>query len=1513
MSSIVEEDKNILGLQRSLTNNIKVLLKRSNTFLEVNKSSARHLQANRKTSFQREYQTNPGRCSVPTAPRRMLHKDKLTRLSLKNQFVFAVRKTSFYKESNCLEVTDTKTLHDFLKQRQHIWDIKEEDGVSKIVSNEFGYVHNHHREEECKYRNNISNPTIINTTPPLTSTSPPTITTRPASNTSSWLHHIIKSFQIFITDTSVSSRGEFKFIWNIIMVFVILLSTTTIAFYIGFGVEPEGIWYIIDLFVDLFLLTDIIINFHTAYHNENGILIRDKRLIAKRYLRRWLSLDFISAFPFDIIISQLDAKIGSIMRALRFLRIFRFFRLMSILNYIRSPSSMKPFLTYVSSKIHPNVVSGLKLLLFYCLVGHFIACISYSLVTFADTDTYTWADAYYQIRYSSIWVKYQTSLYWSFVSIATVGYGDIVPVNSNERIYLIFVVIVGAALFGYTVGTIGQVFEGMSLHNHLYSEKIQLVKEYIRSRRLHKKLSTALIEHYRYYYTHTSVFECADIMTTLPSEQLVALRMIQYGPIVCRFPFLKDGNPLFITGLANLLRPFQICSNQVLFMEHDVPQQMFFVVQGQVELLTTVSVITDESTMEPRDAVIHIATIRDGDFFGESSLLLQDQRTEVYTAKATKFTEAYFVNKEDLLELLTDWPVAKTSLLGLAKDFHNHIMQARASFIARVSVSNKKTLPISIPVTTSYSNTTSTSNQCEINVLHNDVKSTSISHALDDLVKHEEMVIGEDKNKTTTATTTATATTTTSHDKAEDEIILLLNLDQLESHRVFDIDGMSSTPVKSPVFRQSRALLSAENNSNDDIIMIKPGNNINNCNSINPHRLPSSSTSRSPVAMSSRTNTHIVHDNDSYPSPHHRPHHNPGPRTWSRGTLLSLSSFVSEDEDQNGKSRRTSLECDTTTSVANTTNDIDNSTVTVKDTDTAKVDSEPMVAPLFSLKVCSQSPSQSSSSTTSTSTSTCHYDGMKFKTQFQSPPLNDSYNNNCKSGINSDNNNNNGHITCNHSSTNNNLVNDSIPHPPPTPTPSLEKKVPAVAAAVAAETRIHSHRSISTSGHMGISSKTNIFQDVTVKSKQSETSHNTTAETATTDTSSVIFERHSARSTSWIPQQLGKKLKEMNIIEEKVVNEDDCLLVLNRINDQWMKSHIRLNVKQITPRELWTVFGLIHPEANWKMFWDISIGLFILFSVLVDTYELSFNKPSTGVFLIIALIISASFLIDILLSFQTTYLDSKQLLVTNRKTVSYHYIRRWFFIDLISSFPTDIVAELVMGESSSVAAVRLSKSLRLLRLLKISRLVKVAEFMDRVSESLLVPPAALQLFKLVLAMLFSAHFAGCIWFAVANIESVDTITWLDVYCYPNALSTSDALQCERDRDVSSKYLTSLYWAIVTMTTVGFGDVKPSPPSASETFYSIVVVLFGSILTAYFVSAIVKTITNVHPADKIRRHNNDKLNAFLRDLNVPPRLSNAVTRQFNHIMDVNGALDQEQILRTVPVYLKSELVHALYRS
>jgi len=94
--------------------------------------------------------------------------------------------------------------------------------------------------------------------------------------------------------------------------------------------------------------------------------------------------------------------------------------------------------------LSPATFDLLKLVMEVCFISHMVACLwwglSVQMTTSAWIDTAMVRTA--TLRESSLGNQYLMSVYWTFTTLITVGYGDIVPVNSSEQVSIMYVCVI---------------------------------------------------------------------------------------------------------------------------------------------------------------------------------------------------------------------------------------------------------------------------------------------------------------------------------------------------------------------------------------------------------------------------------------------------------------------------------------------------------------------------------------------------------------------------------------------------------------------------------------------------------------------------------------------------------------------------------------------------------------------------------------------------------------------------------------------------------------------------------------------------------------------------------------------------------------------------------------------------------------------------------------------------------------------------------------------------------------
>lgn len=107
---------------------------------------------------------------------------------------------------------------------------------------------------------------------------------------------------------------------------------------VGFDALNSNGMFVFDLFVDIFFLADVVINFFAIVEDERGNYITSRSKIAKRYCKGWFFIDFFTSIPFQIaekVSEGRDSTVGGNTKILRLLRIPRLYKLVKIFRLFK--------------------------------------------------------------------------------------------------------------------------------------------------------------------------------------------------------------------------------------------------------------------------------------------------------------------------------------------------------------------------------------------------------------------------------------------------------------------------------------------------------------------------------------------------------------------------------------------------------------------------------------------------------------------------------------------------------------------------------------------------------------------------------------------------------------------------------------------------------------------------------------------------------------------------------------------------------------------------------------------------------------------------------------------------------------------------------------------------------------------------------------------------------------------------------------------------------------------------
>ncbi|NXH34587.1 KCNH1 protein, partial [Myiagra hebetior] len=387
-------------------------------------------------------------------------------------------------------------------------------------------------------------------------------------------------------------------------------------------------------------------------------------------------------------------------------------------------------------------------------------------------------------------------------------------------------------------------------------------------------------------------------------------------------------------------------------------------------------------------------------------------------------------------------------------------------------------------------------------------------------------------------------------------------------------------------------------------------------------------------------------------------------------------------------------------------------------------------------------------------------------------------------------------------------------------------------------------------------------------------------------------------------------------------------------------SEILPQYKQEAPK---TPPHIILHYCVFKTTWDWIILILTFYTAILVPYNVSFKTKQNNVaWLVVDSIVDVIFLVDIVLNFHTTFVGPAGEVISDPKLIRMNYLKTWFVIDLLSCLPYDVinafenVDEVMVEEEGCLSdfckclcsaawpqgalpgrnyslADSLFSSLKVVRLLRLGR---VARKLDHYIEY-----GAAVLVLLVCVFGLAAHWLACIWYSIGDYEVIDedtntirTESWLyqlgESIGTPYRFNTSGFGKWEGGPSKDSVYISSLYFTMTSLTSVGFGNIAPT--TDGEKIFAVAMMMIGSLLYATIFGN-VTTIFQQMYANTNRYH--EMLNSvrdFLKLYQVPKGLSERVMDYIVSTWSMSRGIDTEKVLQICPKDMRADICVHLNR-
>ncbi|CAD8119378.1 unnamed protein product [Paramecium sonneborni] len=303
-------------------------------------------------------------------------------------------------------------------------------------------------------------------------------------------------------------------------------------------------------------------------------------------------------------------------------------------------------------------------------------------------------------------------------------------------------------------------------------------------------------------------------------------------------------------------------------------------------------------------------------------------------------------------------------------------------------------------------------------------------------------------------------------------------------------------------------------------------------------------------------------------------------------------------------------------------------------------------------------------------------------------------------------------------------------------------------------------------------------------------------------------------------QQQRRNIKtEFRQLSKKLIHAMNFIKELRQYADQLKAQHMEYKYRHRN-------FFPLYPDDKIYIIWIIIMKALHCIASIILPFYLAFQGSWKGTI----------FALDILFNCTSCHIDEHNILLHTFDTIIPYYLKSWFLIDLLSIIPFEDF-----------------KRIQILGLMRLFRIAKYFMYERRenyhtandiikkkeiiVNEDLFyredynIDLRIRRVVTIFLDMVILTHIFACLWFWIARIDEFNQDTWVireKVY----------------DFNIEKQYIICFYWAIQTVTVIGYGDIAAH--TSYEFFLQIFWMLIGVGFYSFTIGDITCILVNINP-------------------------------------------------------------------
>ncbi|OMJ85063.1 hypothetical protein SteCoe_13718 [Stentor coeruleus] len=329
----------------------------------------------------------------------------------------------------------------------------------------------------------------------------------------------------------------------------------------------------------------------------------------------------------------------------------------------------------------------------------------------------------------------------------------------------------------------------------------------------------------------------------------------------------------------------------------------------------------------------------------------------------------------------------------------------------------------------------------------------------------------------------------------------------------------------------------------------------------------------------------------------------------------------------------------------------------------------------------------------------------------------------------------------------------------------------------------------------------------------------------------------------------------------------------------------------------WVIF----PDDTFNEYWGSFMSMLLLYTCLVSPYRVCVVEIDEAGWMYSDVVIDFCFFIDVVVNSFLAYYDKESNLIVSKRKILFHYLKSWMFVDILSCFPLQFIMD-QKNYSTLLRISRVSKLYKLAKMIRFLRMLRLARNKNRIMKYMntifRVHMAIERLVWFLITFLLLVHILACLWVFIGRFDMANSDqNWI----FMNKMVDYDEFRI---------YLTAVYWATTTLTTVGYGDIRAY--NSNERIFACMSMIIGIFLYSYIIGSLTNLLSNLDIREAKLTRKLDIVNRLHReypsiDKNFYKKIATAL--EYKH---KNTKSNIDTLLSDLPLTLRTKLLIVIYQ-